>query len=342
MSKKSLTNLLIIFVISIFITIVFSTSFGSHIWSFKGLLYNVIYGLIIGSSISMSGLLTRFIMQKSNIEKYPLRTYLILLISIFLFISIDVIVINLLWYRYFHGYQFHDILTSSGIILSTVITIFIGLTIFFVILSNNFMKRLLNAEKEIQHAKQESDRSKFETLKSQINPHFLFNSLNSLSSLIHIDADKADEFTNKLSSIYRYVLDHQDEELVPLKEEIEFVKEYAYLQSIRFDDNFTIEIEDVSNYEDMLIIPLSLQLVLENVFKHNIISDKKRITISICVSDNYLIIKNNKNIKSDVGVSHNVGLSNITTRYQLACDRECIVENTETEFVVRLPLIAMV
>ena len=339
MNKKFIYNLLIIFVISILITIVFSKSFGSNIWNLKSLMYNVIYGLIIGGSISMSGFITRFIIRKSNIDKYPLRTYIILLISIFLFISLDVIVINLLWYRYFHGYQFHEILTSAGIILSTVITIFIGLTIFFVILSKSFMTRLLNAEKEIQQAKQEADKSKFETLKSQINPHFLFNSLNSLSSLIHIDVDKADEFTNKLSSIYRYVLDHQDDELVSLKEEIEFIEKYASLQSIRFDNNFSIEIDDISDYHDMLIIPLSLQLVLENVFKHNIISDKKRITISICVSDNYLIIKNNKNKKSDVGVSHNVGLSNIINRYQLICDRECIVENTETQFIVRLPLL---
>ena len=339
MKKKSIVNILIIFVTSILITIVFSKSFGSNIWSFKGLIYNVIYGLIIGSSISMSGFLTRFIMRKANIEKYPLRTYIILLISIFLFISIDVIVINLLWYRYFHGYQFHDILTSSGIILSTVITIFIGLTIFFVILSKSFMTRLINAEKEIQKAKQEADRSKFETLKSQINPHFLFNSLNSLSSLIHIDIDKADEFTNKLSSIYRYVLDHQDDELVPLSKEVEFIEKYAALQSIRFDNNFSIEIEDVSNYDDMLLIPLSLQLVLENVFKHNIISEKKRITISICVSDNYIIIKNNKNIKKNVGVSHNVGLSNIINRYLLLCDKKCFIENSEADFVVKLPLI---
>ncbi len=339
MNKKSIYNILIIFVVSIIITIIFSKSFGSNIWNFKGLASNVIYGLIIGGSISMSGLITRFIIRKSNIDKYPLRTYIILLVSIFLFISIDVIVINLLWYRYFHGYQFHDILTSSGIILSTVITIFIGLTIFFVILSKSFMSRLLDAEKEIQKVKHEADKSKFETLKSQINPHFLFNSLNSLSSLIHIDIDKADEFTNKLSSIYRYVLDHQDDELVTLKEEIGFVEKYSSLQSIRFDNNFSIEIDNISDYQDMLIIPLSLQLVLENVFKHNIISEKTRIAISICVSDNYIVIKNNKNLKNDTGVSHNVGLNNIINRYQLICDKKCIIEKSEDEFIVRLPLL---
>ena len=340
MKKKSLTNLLIIFVISILITVVFSKSFGSSIWNLKGFMYNVIYGLIIGGSISMSGFITRFIIRKSNIEKYPLRTYIILLISIFLFISIDVIVINALWYRYFHGYEFHDIFTSAGIILSTVITIFIGLTIFFVILSKSFMSRLLAAEKEIQQTKQEADKSKFETLKSQINPHFLFNSLNSLSSLIHIDIDKADEFTNKLSKIYRYILDHQDDELVTLKEEMEFIDEYIYLQSIRFDNNFFVEIEDISSSENRMIIPLSLQLILENVFKHNVVSERNKIVVSICVEDNYIIIKNNKNKKSNVSISHNVGLNNIINRYELVCDKKCIIEDKPLSFIVKLPLIS--
>lgn len=340
MNKKSITNILIIFVISILITIVFSKSFGSSIWNLKGLMYNVIYGLIIGSSISMSGFLTRFILQKSNIQKYPLRTYIILLISVFLFISIDVIVINALWYRYFHGYEYYKIFTSAGIILSTVITIFIGLTIFFVILSKSFMTRLLDAEKEIQKIKHEADKSKFETLKSQINPHFLFNSLNSLSSLIHIDIDKADEFTNKLSKIYRYILDHQDDELVLLKEEMEFIDQYIYLQSIRFDNNFLVEIEDISKYESRKIIPLSLQLIFENVLKHNVVSERKKIIVSVSIVDDYIIIKNNKNKKSKIAVSHNVGLNNIISRYELVCDKKCIIENSNTDFIVKLPLIS--
>ncbi|MFK5856939.1 MAG: sensor histidine kinase [Bacteroidota bacterium] len=339
MKSKHLKNVIIILAVSILITFLFDRIYGGSGSNFYGIVLNILYGVTIGTSISLSGLLTQFILKKSSIELHPMRTYVVLLVSIFLFISIDVIVINALWYKFTQGIEFSKIFTNVSIIISTVITIFIGLTIFFILLSKNFMSRLLDAEKEIQNAKHEADKSKFEILKSQINPHFLFNSLNSLSSLIHIDVDKADEFTNKLSSIYRYILDHQDDNLVTLTEEIEFIRKYIVLQSIRFDDSFSVEIKDVSDYQDMLIIPLSLQLLLENVFKHNIISEKNRITISICVSDNYLIIKNNKNNKNDVGVSHNVGLSNITTRYQLVCDRECIIENTETEFVVRLPLI---
>ena len=339
MKKKHIINILIILVISIVITIFFDRMYGDSNFNLINFYQNVLYGLIIGVSISLSGVLTRLILRKSSIQLHPIRTYTILLIAVFLYISLDVIVINVLWYKYTHGYEYPQIFTSVGIILSTVITIFIGLTIFFIILSKNFMSRLLTAEKEIQQTRQQADKSKFETLKSQINPHFLFNSLNSLSSLIHIDTNKADEFTNKLSNIYRYVLDHQDDELVTLKDEIKFTKEYISLQFIRFDENFTIEIEDISNYQDMLIIPLSLQLILENVFKHNIISDKKRILISISFSDDYIVIKNNKNLKKDTGVSHNVGLSNIINRYQFICDKNCIVEDTKTEFIVRLPLI---
>lgn len=307
--------------------------------NFHVLALNVLYGLIIGGSISLSGSITRLILRVSDIQAHPIRTYVILLISIFIFISIDVIAINALWYKYIHGYEFARIFTNTGIILISIITIFIGLTIYFIILSKNFMSRLLEAEKEIQQTKHEAEKAKFETLKSQINPHFLFNSLNSLSSLIHIDTNKADEFTNKLSSIYRYILDHQDDELVTLKDEIEFVKKYSYLQSIRFDNNFSIEIDDISKRHNMLIIPLSLQIVLENVFKHNIISVKEKIIISIIINDNYIIIKNNKNKKKDAGISYNVGLNNIINRYEFICDKKCAIENTKTNFTVKLPLI---
>jgi sensor histidine kinase YesM len=339
MKKNYIRNLLIILGISVLITFAFDRAFGGTSTDYRNLALNIIYGSLLGLSISMSGPLTRFVLKKSNIEKHPIKTYTILLVSIFLFITIDVVVINGLWFKFTQGVTLEQVFTNTGIIISTILTIFIGLTIFFIILSINFMSRLLEAEKEIQQTKQEADKARFETLKSQINPHFLFNSLNSLSSLIHINVDKADEFTNKLSNIYRYVLDHQDDELVTVKEEIQFIEKYTSLQSIRFDDNFSIEIDDISDFEDMLLIPLSLQLVLENVFKHNIISEKKRITISISVSDNYIVIVNNKNLRKDAGVSHNVGLNNIINRYQLICDKSCIIENTEDEFVVRLPLI---
>ena len=341
MNKKLVRNLLIIFAISIAITIVFSSVFSrGYEWNAKSLMMNVLYAFLVGGSISLSGVIARLVFRMSDMEKYPSRTYIIMLFSVFIYISFAVILLNLLWYRYSHNYEFGAIYRNTGIILSTVITIFIGLTIFFIILSNNYMKRLVGAEREVRYAREEADSAKFETLKSQINPHFLFNSLNSLSSLIHTDKNRADEFVNQLSNIYRYILDHQDDELVKLNEEIEFVKKYAFLQAIRFDDNFILQIENGGRKSKNLIIPFSLQLLLENVLKHNIISEKEIIKVNISISDDYLVFSNNKSKNKKKDVSHNIGLKNIINRYGFISDKKVIVEETENEFAVKLPLIS--
>jgi len=340
MKNKHLRNILIILVVSIGITFAFDFAYGGSNIHIVNIALNTLYGVIIGSSISLSGVISQFIVRKFDIEANPVKAYVILLISIFLFITIDVIFINTLWYRYVLGAPFERIFTNTSVIVSSIITIFVGLTIFFIILSKTFMTKFIVSEKERQKAIQDSETAKFETLKFQINPHFLFNSLNSLSSLIHIDVNKADEFTNKLSKIYRYILDHQDDDLVTLKDEIGFVKEYAYLQSIRFDNNFSIELVDIGKYENMMIIPMSLQLILENVFKHNIISEAEKIVISIEIKDDYIIINNNKNRKKSAEVSHNVGLANIIKRYELICDKKCTIQNSSNYFTVGIPLIS--
>lgn len=339
MKNKNLINVLIILVVSIIITFIFSVIYGGNNSSFLNIAQNILYGVFIGGSISISGYLTRLIIRNSDIQKHPLRTYVILLVLIFLFISIDVTVLNLLWYRYVHGLQFVQIIYSPGIILLTVITVFIGLTIFFIILSKSYMVRLVDAEKEIQKTRQEADIAKFETLKSQINPHFLFNSLNTLSTLILIDTKKADQFTSQLSNIYRYVLDNQDEDLVPVQKELDFAKDYIELQSIRFSNNFTISFQEFKGDSNSMIIPMSLQLLLENVFKHNIISQKNKVAISISFEDNYIVVRNNKTTGKEIRVSHSVGLSNIFNRYEAVCDEQCIIEDTANSFTVKLPLV---
>ncbi len=150
MKKKHIINILILLVVSILITFIFSIFFGGNNFNFQNFALNILYGLIIGGSISISGFITRVVINNSDIQHHPLRTYTILLIIVFLYISIDVVVINTLWYRYIFGYKFVEIYNSSGMILISVITIFIGLTIFFVILSKSFMSRLMEAEKEVQ------------------------------------------------------------------------------------------------------------------------------------------------------------------------------------------------
>lgn len=339
MKNKHLKNILTILVLSILITFVFDLVYGGVNLHIVNIFLNVLYGIIIGTSISLSGIISQFIIDKYDITKNPIKTYIILLVAIFLFITIDVLVINLLWYSLILDVPVEKIITSSTVISSSIVTIFIGLTIFFIILSKKFMTRLLLAEKDKQKAIREAEAAKFETLKSQINPHFLFNSLNTLSTLILIDSTKADKFTSQLSNIYRYVLDNQDQDLVSVKQEIEFARDYIELQTIRFSGNFNIRFQELKGGDELMIIPLSLQLLLENVFKHNIISQKNKIDISISFEKDYIVVKNSKTTKKEIQESHSVGLSNILNRYELVCDKQCIIEDTATSFTVKIPLV---
>ena len=188
MKKKHFINIGILFVISIIITFAFSLSFGSGFNTII-ILKNILYGVIIGGSISLSGFLAHFIIEKSDVNQHPIRTYITLLISITIYITVVVFVVNGFWYKFTQGADFLSVFSGYGIIVS-IITILIGLVIFFIILSKKYMEQFIEKNREVVKIKEDADKSKFETLKSQINPHFLFNSLNTLSSLIIIDTQK--------------------------------------------------------------------------------------------------------------------------------------------------------
>jgi len=339
MKNKQLNYILIMLVISVIITFIFNFAYGGNNFQLITILLNILYGIIIGTSISLSGIISQFITSKYDISKNPIKTYVILLIVIFLYITIDVLLVNVLWYRFVLGLPLEIIMSSNSIIISSIITIFLGLTIFFIILSKIFISKFLKSEKDRQSAIMEAEFARFETLKSQINPHFLFNSLNTLSTLILIDPKRADEFTSKLSNIYRYVLDNQDNDLVPVSQEIEFARDYIKLQAIRFSNNFTVNIEQFIGDSNSMIIPLSLQLLLENIFKHNIISQKNKVAISIYFENGFIVVHNTKTAEKEIRESYSVGLSNILNRYEIVCDEDCVIEDNTKSFIVKLPLV---
>ncbi|PZX58053.1 sensor histidine kinase [Algoriphagus chordae] len=180
--------------------------------------------------------------------------------------------------------------------------------------------------------------SQYQSLKDQLNPHFLFNSLNVLSGLVYENADKSAAFIQKLSRIYRYVLEAQKEELISLEKEIDFAENYLELQKIRFEESlkFSIEIGDRTGN----IPPLSLQLLLENAIKHNIVSEDNPLFIHIFRKENNLWISNTFQPKtSQTEPSTGVGLNNIKSRYQLLSNRNIEVIQTEDEFLVQLPIL---
>ncbi len=181
--------------------------------------------------------------------------------------------------------------------------------------------------------------AKFETLKNQIDPHFLFNSLNVLSSLIEENPENAQRFTSSLSKIYRYVLEQKDKELVSVEEELSFAKTYMNLLKMRFENSLDYEIKIGSIPVDAKVVPLSLQLLLENTVKHNIVSDQKPLRIVIYIENNYLVIQNDFQKKEVLQERKGLGLQNIVNRYDIITDRKVIIEQNEKTFSVRIPIL---
>lgn len=181
--------------------------------------------------------------------------------------------------------------------------------------------------------------AQFETLKNQIDPHFLFNSLNVLSSLIEENPENAQKFTTSLSKIYRYVLDQKDKELVPLNEELNFAKTYMKLLSMRFENSLTYSLPETMINEDAKVVPLSLQLLLENTIKHNIVSDIQPLHISIIVEGDYLVVSNNLQKKEVLQSGSGVGLKNIVSRYAILTEKPVIVGSDDANFLVKIPIL---
>jgi LytS/YehU family sensor histidine kinase len=230
--------------------------------------------------------------------------------------------------------------TWAGFKQINIIAVSIGGAITLFSFSSFFLKNWRQAEINAAKLRSENISSQFEALKSQVNPHFLFNSLNVLTSLVYEDQNKAAQFIKKLSDVYRYVLEQKGKDLVDLSNELEFVRSYLFLQKIRFGNNLKVEF-DLANEMKYKVAPLSIQMLIENAIKHNIVSkeDPLRIVISLN-GDNQLEVSNNLQKKNVMeGDSQGIGLENIKQRYAYLTDIEVSVEQIDGRFVVKLPLI---
>ncbi|KAA1244287.1 2TM domain-containing protein [Aquimarina sp. RZ0] len=181
--------------------------------------------------------------------------------------------------------------------------------------------------------------AKFAALKNQLDPHFLFNSLNVLTSLIDENPRMAQKFTTSLSKVYRYVLEQKDKELITVDEELKFAKTYMTLLKLRFEDSIIFEIPEQATNPEAKVVPLSLQILLENTVKHNIVMPGKPLHIKIYEADGFLIVENNLQPKKVLKQSSGVGLGNVQQRYGLLTKREFSVYKTETAFIAKLPIL---
>ncbi|MCF8715173.1 2TM domain-containing protein [Joostella atrarenae] len=181
--------------------------------------------------------------------------------------------------------------------------------------------------------------AQFDALKNQLDPHFLFNSLNVLTSLIEENPKGAQKFTTSLSKVYRYVLEQKSKELVTVAEEITFAQTYIDLLRMRFEESIIFNVSEELLTEEAKVVPLSLQLLLENAVKHNQVSPNKPLEITITKADNYLVVTNNLQPKSVVKTSNGVGLLNIQQRYHLLTSRDVLINKEKKYFNVSIPML---
>jgi len=192
---------------------------------------------------------------------------------------------------------------------------------------------------EIQALKIENLQSQFDALKNQVSPHFLFNSLNSLKTLIRETPEVAQEYLNHLSSVLRYTLQVNENKLVSLNDELQFVESYFFLIKLRFNKNITL----VQNINDKLmnfkVPPLALQILIENAIKHNEISKRNSLEISVSTTDDTLVVRNNINKKYSPEPGAGVGLVNLSNQYRILAGKEILIKKDESNFVVEIPLL---
>ncbi len=193
--------------------------------------------------------------------------------------------------------------------------------------------------KRASYLEQENNSIRYEVLKNQLNPHFLFNSLNVLSSLVNKDNMAAQEFIDEFALIYRYILESIDKKLVTVKEEIAFCKSFLYLQEVRFDKGFQFSININVETMDMMLPPLSIQLLLENVFKHNIVSAEAPVEISITNEPGFLIVKNSLKPKAKSDSRTGIGLKNLARRYAILSAGEPHFTISEDHYIAKIPII---
>ena len=251
---------------------------------------------------------------------------------------IGLFILNGFKYVLFRGMSWMDFLQAQrwgNYSFGLWITLTIVITFHFVYFYNRYQQNKIKEQKVIAN----TANAQFESLKNQIDPHFLFNSLNVLTSLIEENPDNAQRFTVSLSKIYRYVLEQKDKELVPVEEELEFAKTYMNLLKMRFENSINFEIPDYTEHQDAKVVPLSLQLLLENTIKHNTVSESKPLHIKISIEGNYLVVQNNLQKKEVLQTRKGVGLQNIVNRYGILTKRNVLIDESGAVFKVKIPIL---
>lgn len=306
-------------------------------FSWKNLFSNILSSVILTMLFwSGSRLIVKYLIKRYS---WIHQTKRVAIIHIILGLVFSLLVIFLFylvtWFLIMHRKNL------NGFFVYFKVGFYICLSLYFIVVLvvycyyffKSWRESLLNEEQ----LKLESLKLQYESLKNQVNPHFLFNSLNVLTSLIEKDPQASIKYVKQLSEVFRYVLDQNIRELVMVDTELGFIKSYIYLQHIRFGENFLVDID--IREKNFMIVPMALQILLENAVKHNEISTERPLSVTISDNDDYLFISNTKQLRSNLPDSNQIGLKTLQFQYDFLSGKKMEVINADDKFVVKLPKI---
>lgn len=295
------------------------------------------YSIILSTSLAFgNSYLIDFIDKKISWVDAPLKRAIVGVLGMVLVSALITFV--LVWIFAGQIWQICDDCFIRTMKRNMEIAIYISGIISLILHSRGFLLEWKASSLRTEQLRTAQVNSQYQSLKQQLNPHFLFNSLNALSSLVYQDADKSARFIKQLSNVYRYVLEHANKEIVSLEEELRFLDAYLFLLSIRFDENLKVTY-DIPDAQNIFVPPLTLQLLIENAIKHNTVSQSKPLHIQIFEEGEYMVVKNNLQLKMDREDSLGIGLQNLTAQYALLSKRTPIIAESETHFTIKVPLL---
>ncbi len=332
---RSLGIGMVIFIIIIVVNLIYGQGLDFNSSLGKLFMYTVLYSLVLGYS---NQLVFIWLDNRYKGERFSPKRIIVGFIASFVVSIFVIFLLRLLEDVVINGQTFKQYWAQESLAnyVFAIVMTFIVLICFYAFY---IYKAYSDSKVKEQKIIAGTASAQFESLKNQIDPHFLFNSLNVLSSLIEENPENAQRFTTSLSKIYRYVLEQKDKQLVSVSEELAFAKTYMNLLKMRFENSITFELPDDFDNPEAKVVPLSLQLLLENTIKHNVVSEQKPLHIKIYMEDNYLIVENNLQKKEVLQDRRGVGLQNIVNRYGLISERKMLIEESPSFFKVKIPIL---
>jgi len=314
---------------------------GISDYGMRGIYFHLFF-ILTGLGFWLLGLWLASRIQSSsfkNLKRWVRNALGIILFSTYgLFIAIS---FNEIYYALFYRITNQEYLWKEHRMFDPDFSLIIFIFYFFiaaVTILIHYFRNWKETELMAERLKKENIQSKFEVLKNQIDPHFFFNSLSVLTSLVYKDANQSAEYITQLSKMYRYILEGKNQSLASVDDELKFLDSYIFLIKVRYNENICFEIKIADDLRNSVYLPKnSLQMLVENAIKHNRFDDDEPLIVRISANNEYILVANNKNKRELIEGSSRIGLENIKKRYELIGDHELLIEETDMSFTVKLP-----